>query len=43
MDYEQEGAIFCLCNTPDKEAAEAVHHEVHGGVADEMIEVKQGG
>ncbi len=39
---ESEGAIFCLCNAPSKEAAEAVHREAHGGVADEIIEVKQG-
>ena len=39
---EAEGAIFCLCNAPNKEAAEAVHREAHGGVADEIIEVKQG-
>jgi hypothetical protein len=40
---ETEGAIFCLCNAPSKEAAEAVHREAHGGVADEIIEVQQGG
>lgn len=40
---ENEGAIFCLCNAPNKEAAEAVHREAHGGVADEIIEVRQGG
>lgn len=40
---EAEGAIFCLCNAPNKEAAEAVHREAHGGVADEIIEVQQGG
>ena len=39
---EAEGAIFCLCNAPSKEAAEAVHREAHGGVADEIIEVQQG-
>ena len=39
---EDEGAIFCLCNAPSKEAAEAVHREAHGGIADEIIEVKQG-
>ncbi len=39
---EAEGAIFCLCNAPSKEAAEAVHREAHGGVADEIIEVRQG-
>lgn len=39
---EQEGAIFCLCEAPNKEAAAAVHREAHGGEADEIIEVKQG-
>jgi hypothetical protein len=39
---EAEGAIFCLCDAPNKEAAAAVHREAHGGVADEIIEVKQG-
>ncbi|MEN8254592.1 MAG: DUF4242 domain-containing protein [Verrucomicrobiota bacterium] len=39
---EAEKAIFCLCNAPSKEAAEAVHREAHGGVADEIIEVRQG-
>ena len=27
---------------PSKEAAEAVHREAHGGVADEITEVKEG-
>ena len=39
---EADGAIFCLCEAPNREAAEAVHREAHGGVADEIIEVKQG-
>jgi len=39
---EAEGAIFCLCDAPNKEAAAAVHREAHGGVADEIIEVAQG-
>jgi len=38
---EQEGAIFCLCEAPNREAAAAVHREAHGGEADEIIEVKQ--
>ena len=45
VDYwysESEQAIFCLCNAPSKEAAAAVHKEAHGGVADEIIEVKLG-
>jgi hypothetical protein len=39
---ETEGTVFCLCEAPNKEAAEAVHREAHGGVADEIIEVKEG-
>ena len=39
---EEEGTVFCLCEAPSKEAAEAVHREAHGGVADEIIEVKEG-
>lgn len=39
---EGTGTVFCLCEAPSKEAAEAVHREGHGGVADEIIEVKEG-
>ena len=39
---ESEGAIFCLCEAPDMEAASAVHKEAHGGIADEIIEVTEG-
>ena len=39
---EEDGSIFCLCEAPNKEAAEAVHREAHGLVADEIIEVKEG-
>ena len=39
---ESDGTIFCLCDAPNKEAAAAVHKEAHGGVADEIIEVKAG-
>ena len=39
---ETEKAIFCLCDAPNREAAAAVHKEAHGGVADEILEVKQG-
>tara|TARA_Y100000310_G_scaffold221330_1_gene222862 strand:- start:179 stop:430 length:252 start_codon:yes stop_codon:yes gene_type:complete len=35
-------AVFCLVEAPSKEAAEAVHREAHGLVADEIIEVKEG-
>jgi hypothetical protein len=39
---EAEGSVFCLCEAPSKEAAAAVHREAHGGVADEIFEVKEG-
>lgn len=39
---EKEEKIFCLCEAPNKAAAEAVHREAHGGEADEVIEVKLG-
>lgn len=34
--------IFCLVEAPSKEAAEAVHREAHGNIADEIIEVTEG-
>jgi hypothetical protein len=36
------GKAFCLIEAPSKEAAEAVHREAHGNVADEIIEVTEG-
>jgi len=39
---ENEGAIFCLCEAPSKDAATAMHREAHGGVPDEVIEVAAG-
>jgi Nickel responsive protein SCO4226-like len=39
---EGTGKVFCLCQAPSKEAAAAVHREAHGGMADEIIEVKEG-
>ena len=39
---ETDGTVFCLCEAPNKEAAEAVHREAHGLVADEIFEVKEG-
>lgn len=39
---ESNGKAFCLVNAPNKEAAEAVHREAHGLVADEIVEVKEG-
>jgi hypothetical protein len=39
---EADGTVFCLCEAPSREAAEAVHREAHGLVADEIIEGKEG-
>ncbi|MFL6127536.1 MAG: DUF4242 domain-containing protein [Mycobacteriales bacterium] len=33
---EQAGRIFCLVDAPDAEAANTVHREAHGLVADEI-------
>jgi hypothetical protein len=48
VDYRQywfnegEGSVICLVDAPSKEAAEAVHREAHGLVADEIMEVREG-
>jgi hypothetical protein len=39
---DETGEVFCLAEAPSKEAAEAVHREAHGLVADEIIEVREG-
>jgi len=39
---DKEGTVFCLVEAPNKEAAEKVHKEAHGLVADEIFEVKEG-
>ena len=39
---EDDGTVFCLCDAPNKEAADAVHREAHGLRADEIIEVREG-
>jgi hypothetical protein len=39
---EGTGAVFCLVDAPNKEAADAVHREAHGLVADDVTEVKEG-
>jgi hypothetical protein len=36
------GRVYCLVEAPSKEAAEAVHREAHGAVADEINEVAEG-
>ena len=38
---EKAGKIFCLVEAPDAEAAERVHREAHGLVADEIYEVTE--
>jgi uncharacterized protein DUF4242 len=39
---EQQGLIFCLVDAPNPEAANTVHREAHGLVADEVHEVVAG-
>ncbi len=39
---EDSGRVYCLVNAPSKEAANAVHREAHGLVADELVEVVEG-
>jgi hypothetical protein len=39
---EPAGRVYCLVEAPDKEAAERVHREAHGLVADEIVEVNEG-
>jgi hypothetical protein len=39
---EEDGTVFCLSEAPNKAAAEAVHRDGHGLVADQIFEVKEG-
>ena len=39
---EDSGKVYCLVDAPSKEAAETVHREAHGLLADEITEVKEG-
>ncbi len=39
---EAAGKIFCLVEAPDAEAANTVHREAHGLVADEIFTVVEG-
>ena len=39
---EKQGKIFCLVEAPNAEAANTVHREAHGLVADSIFEVKEG-
>lgn len=38
---EKAGKIFCLVEAPDAEAANTVHREAHGLVADEIFQVSE--
>ena len=39
---ESKGQIFCLVEAPDAEAANTVHREAHGLVADKISQVQEG-
>ena len=39
---EGTGKVFCLVEAPDAAAAEAVHREAHGLVADDITPVQAG-
>ncbi|MCW2782531.1 MAG: putative gualylate cyclase protein [Marmoricola sp.] len=39
---EAEGKIFCLVDAPSADAANTVHREAHGLVADEIYPVQEG-
>lgn len=41
FDY-RDGNLFCLVDSPNKEAAEAVHREAHGMIGNQIIEVDWG-
>ena len=36
---QKNGKVYCMCTAPNAEAAEAVHREAHGLVADRIVEV----
>ncbi|HEX2192936.1 MAG TPA: DUF4242 domain-containing protein [Acidimicrobiales bacterium] len=38
---EAKGTIFCLVEAPDADAANTVHREAHGLVADEIYQVSE--
>jgi peptidyl-tRNA hydrolase len=39
---EGQGKVFCLVEAPSEEAANAVHREAHGLVADSLTQDKEG-
>jgi hypothetical protein len=39
---ETNGKVFCLVEAPSTDAAETVHKQAHGLVADEIYQVQEG-
>jgi Protein of unknown function (DUF4242) len=39
---EDSGSVFCLVEAPTSEAANTVHRDAHGLVADEIFQVQEG-
>ncbi len=39
---EEQGKVFCLVDAPNAAAANTVHREAHGLVAEEIYEVSEG-
>ena len=39
---EENGEVFCLFDAPNVQAAETVHREAHGLMADDIVEVEEG-
>jgi hypothetical protein len=39
---EAQGKVFCLVEAPSAKAAETVHREAHGLVADSIFQVQEG-
>ena len=39
---EATGKVFCLVDAPSAQAAEDVHREAHGLLADRLVEVREG-
>jgi class 3 adenylate cyclase len=37
---EKTGKVFCICDAPNAEAAECVHREAHGMLAEKIIEIQ---
>ena len=39
---EAQGKVFCLVEAPSADAAETVHRDAHGLLADDVFEVQEG-